>query len=498
MCCRRIVTEHASGTLIAMATSFYFYDLETSGFNPREARIMQFAGQRTDMDLNPIGEPHNVLIKLSDDVVPDPDAVLITGITPQQTLANGMTEAEFLHIFEAEISIPGTIFTGYNTVRFDDEFMRYLHYRNLYDPYEWQWQDKRSRWDLLDMVRMTRALRPDGIQWPTNPDGSPTNRLELLTAANGLDHAHAHDALNDVLATIAIARLIRSKQGKLFDYLLKMRLKQEVKTLVGGGKPFVYSSGKYSAEFQKTTIATYLCDHPKKQGVLVYDLRHDPTRYIGMSPEQLVQAWQYQPKPDPDNPRLPVKLLQYNRCPAVAPVGVLDADAQQRLGIDLASIQANAKKLQAAQDFCPALERAIQILDTQQQARFAHDALEVDAQLYEGFFADADKTKMRVVRAADWRDVPGIDVVFKDARLQGLLPLYKARNFRQFLTDDERVQWERYRERKLLGGKQSSRLAKFFNRLGELAAQPDITPEKQYLLEELQLYGQSIMPVIEE
>lgn len=481
-----------------MATSFYFYDLETSGFNPREARIMQFAGQRTDMDLNPIGEPHNILIKLSDDVVPDPDAVLITGITPQQTLADGMTEAEFLHAFESEIATPGTIFTGYNTVRFDDEFMRYLHYRNFYDPYEWQWQDKRSRWDLLDVVRMTRALRPEGIMWPTNADGSATNRLELLTAANGLDHEHAHDALNDVLATIAMARLIREKHAKLFDYLLKLRTKSEVKALVEGRKPFVYSSGKYPAEFEKTTVVTYLCDHPKKQGVLVYDLRHDPTRYVGMTPEQLVQAWQYQREPDPQNPRLPVKLLQYNRCPAVAPLGVLDNAAKERIHIDLEVMRQNAKTLQAAPDFCPALEQAIRILDEQQRARFAHDALDVDAQLYEGFFADADKTKMRVVRAADWRDVAGMDITFKDARLQALLPLYKARNFRQFLHDEERAEWEHYRERKLLGGKQSSRLAKYFNRLGELAAQPDLPPDKRYLLEELQLYGQSIMPVADQ
>src|SRR5687767_13856438 len=149
-----------------MAASFFFYDLETSGFSPREARIMQFAGQRTDLDLRPVDEPVNELVKLTDDILPDPDAVLITGITPQQTLADGFTEAEFLQRFTADVATPGTIFIGFNSIRFDDEFMRALHYRNFYDPYEWQWQDNRAKWDLLDVVRMTRALRPDGIQWP--------------------------------------------------------------------------------------------------------------------------------------------------------------------------------------------------------------------------------------------------------------------------------------------------------------------------------------------
>ena len=192
-----------------MATSFFFYDLETSGISPREARIMQFAGQRTDMDLKPVGEPFNILIKLSPDVLPEPDAVLLTGITPQQVNADGITEAEFLKIFEKEIATPDTIFVGFNSVRFDDEFMRFLRYRNFYDAYDWQWKDGRSRWDLLDLTRMTRALRPEGIKWPVAPKGEPTCRLELITALNGREYEQAHDARNDVLAVIALVKLIR-------------------------------------------------------------------------------------------------------------------------------------------------------------------------------------------------------------------------------------------------------------------------------------------------
>ncbi len=177
-----------------MAKSLFFYDLETSGISPRSARIMQFAGIRTDLNLKPIGEPVNILIKLTDDALPDPDGIIITVITPQNTKAEGITEVEFLKIFTEEVAIQGTIFTGFNTVRFDDEFMRFMNYRNFYDPYEWQWADDRSRWDLLDVVRMTRALRPDGMKWPFDTNGKPSNRLELLTSVNGLEHTDAHDA----------------------------------------------------------------------------------------------------------------------------------------------------------------------------------------------------------------------------------------------------------------------------------------------------------------
>lgn len=272
-----------------MAQSLFFYDLETSGINPRSARVMQFAGQRTDLRLKPIGEPVNLIVKLTDDILPEPDAIMITGITPQQTKSEGITEAEFLKIFNEEVSVPGTIFVGFNSVRFDDEFMRYLHYRNFYDPYEWQWQDGRSRWDLLDVVRLTRALRPDGIKWPVDVAGKPTNRLELLTALNGLEHTDAHDALSDVRATIALARLIYNKQTKLFDYLLSLRGKKEVAALVDAGQPFVYASGKYPAENEKTTVVAKVTDHPTRQAALVYNLRHDPTEYFDKTAEELAR-----------------------------------------------------------------------------------------------------------------------------------------------------------------------------------------------------------------
>ncbi|MCA9339265.1 exodeoxyribonuclease I, partial [Candidatus Saccharibacteria bacterium] len=211
-----------------MPKNFFFYDLETSGLDARYQRIMQFAGQRTDMNMQPIGEPINVLVRLSDDILPDPPAVLVTGITPQKTLEEGMSEAKFAKMLSEKVFTPDTITTGFNSVRFDDEFVRTTLWRNFYDPYEWSWKDGRSRWDLLDVVRMTRALRPEGIKWPVREDGKPTNRLELLSAENGLEHTHAHDALSDVEALIGMARLIKDKQPKLFEYLLKLRDKKEI------------------------------------------------------------------------------------------------------------------------------------------------------------------------------------------------------------------------------------------------------------------------------
>jgi len=479
-----------------MAASFFFYDLETSGFSPKDARIMQFAGQRTDMELNPVGDSVNVFIKLTPDVLPDPDAVLITGITPQQTLTEGLTEAEFLKYFYDEVVQDDTIFLGFNSVRFDDEFMRFLHYRNFYDAYEWQWCDGCSRWDLLDVVRMTRALRPEGIEWPFAPDSKPSNRLEYLTKVNKLDHYKAHDAMSDVYATIAIAKLIREKQKDLFEYLLNYRNKQAVKELVMKAQPFVYTSGRYPSETLHTTAAVLLAKHKQQDCALVYDLRHDPTKYLDMSVDELVECWKW--KKDSSEPRLPVKTLKYNRCPAVAPLGVMKDDAtQERLGLTLETVQKHLDILKSRQqEFAGKIHDALDILDAARdkvQTSIVEDESAVDGKLYDNFFDKHDKDLMRVVRGAKPDELSGLHLDFKDNRLDALLPLYKARNYPSTLSSDERAAWDMFIQNRLFSGGDSSRAATYLARLQELAG-GNVTDAQRYLLEELQLYAMSILP----
>jgi len=474
-----------------MKTTFFFYDLETSGLNAGSARIMQFAGQRTDQDLRPIGEPINTLIKLTNDILPDPRAILITGITPQQTLKAGISEAEFLKIFHKQISLPGTIFVGYNTIRFDDEFMRFLNYRNFYDPYQWQWQDSRSRWDLLDVVRMTRALRPDGIVWSYDEQGKAGNRLEQLTSANNIPHSNAHDALADVNATIGVARLIHDKQPKLFNYLLELRQKKKIAELVLSNQPFVYTSGKYSADYQKTTVVKLLTPHPHREAALVYDLRYDPTPYSKMSVKQLVAAWRYDP--DKSKARLPVKTLQYNRCPAVAPLSVLDPASRERISIDAQQITENAEHLAAISDWPKRIIEALKVMDDIQERKYANRTHDVDESLYDGFFKPGDQKLMVKVQAASAQELASIKPVFEDSRLNELLPLYKARNFPSTLSEIEREAWDRYRLAKLTDGEADSRLAKFETEISILIKSPSLSKKDQEIVNRLKLYESSVI-----
>ncbi len=475
-----------------MTETFFFYDLETSGFSAREDRIMQFAGQRTDMNLKPIGEPINYFITMTSDRIPGVDAVLLTGITPQKTVEEGISEAEFIKIFDSEISKPGTIFLGFNSIRFDDEFMRFLFFRNFYDSYEWQWKDGKSRWDLLDLSRMTRALRPEGIKWPVDDNGKPANRLELLSKANNLDHHSAHDALSDVMATIALADLLRTKQQKLFDYLLNLRTKKQVQDFLSKNKMFVYSSGKYPSESEKTAVVLNLGPHPDNLGgVLVYDLRYDPDEFTKLTPKELAERWRY--SKDSELIRLPIKSLQPNRCPAIAPMSVLDKDSAKRLNLDLTQIDRNHKKLLEDKEFFSKLEQMLELVNKEREEKFKSTPTVVDAKLYDGFISDTDKKLFPKIRESAPEEITRSTRSLKDSRLKTMAPLYKARNYQKYLDDHEREVWEKYRTEYLLGGQSESRMVQYMKYI-EAKKQESLNKDQKYLLDELVLWAESIMP----
>ena len=480
-----------------MSASFFFYDLETSGLKPDRARIMQFAGQRTDADLNPIGEPINRLISLNKDVLPDPRAVIVHGITPQQTLLEGVSETDFLKEFYAEVALPQTTFVGFNNIRFDDEFMRYLNYRNLYDPYAWSYEHDSSRWDILDVVRMTRALRPDGINWPTNPDGSKSNRLEHLTKANNLSHEAAHDALSDVLATIAVAGLIKQKQPRLYDFMYELRQKKAAAALANSGQPFVYTSSHYPSSQYHTTVVAKVADHPDPNCIIVYDLRYDPTPWLNQTAEQLAEAWRYVADRPADNPPLPVKTVRLNRCPAVAPLGVASDNAtMSRLALSLDEVKRNYSILTSYQDtFATRLREAVQLFNQEQQSVNLDSSKPIDARLYDGFYSDSDRQHIKQLHVEETPEkVRQYASKYQDKRLRLLSPLYLARNFEPQLNQSERKTWDEHVNKRLFGGGPSSQLAIYFQTLSQVAIERSNDAKSQSLLEDLKLYGESLVP----
>lgn len=427
-----------------MPSSLFWYDYETTGIDPRRDRPLQVAGIRTDEQLNEIEAPVNLYCQPSDDILPHPAACMITGIGPQRLASEGLAEAEFMTRVHAELARPGTCGVGYNSLRFDDEVTRYSLYRNFFDPYAREWQGGNSRWDLIDMVRTAYALRPEGIQWPQDEQGVSL-KLERLTAANGIEHGQAHDALSDVRATIALARLIRERQPRLYDYLYGLRSKQQVLDQIRLLQPLVHVSGRFSGARHYLAIVLPLAWHPRNRNALIVcDLHLDAAPLLNEDADTLRRRlYTRRDELAEGEQPVPLKLIHINRCPVVAPLAVLRREDCQRLQLDKAEFHARAQRL----------------VDTQQQWRdklpqvYAEESfatvMDPEQQLYDGFIGDRDRRLCEQVRNSDPMQLATHVWPFDDARLPELLFRYRARNFPTTLDSEEQQRWHAFCRRRL-------------------------------------------------
>lgn len=430
-----------------MATTIYWHDYEAFGADPRRDRASQFAGLRTDEQLNVIGEPLVIYCQPAPDMLPHPEACLLTGITPQQAREQGACESRFIGAIHEEMSRPGTCSAGYNSIRFDDELTRQLLYRNFLDPYEREWKNGNSRWDIIDMLRLCHALRPEGIEWPLREDGTPSFRLEALTAANGIGHEDAHDALSDVKATIAMAALVRQAQPKLYDYVFGLRRKRAVQAQIDtvGRKPFLHVSGMYGGENGAIAPVMPLAPHPvDANGIIVCDLREDPAQWVDLDADTLRQRMftRREDRP-PDQPPVPLKVLHINRCPVIAPINSLEASQARRFGIDLQACRRHWDVLQSRDDL-PAILSAAYAPQESGDGGLARSS-DPDFMLYGGgFFSAADKSQMQALRQLPPESLAGRHFDFQDPRLPDMLFRYRARNFPDTLTGEEQAEWRAF------------------------------------------------------
>ncbi|MDH2375983.1 exodeoxyribonuclease I [Providencia rettgeri] len=422
--------------------TFFIHDYETFGKRPALDRPAQFAGVRTDLDFNIIEEPEVFYCAPADDYLPQPEAVMITGITPQVALSQGVNEAEFAKRIHAAFSVPNTCIMGYNNIRFDDEVTRNIFYRNFYDPYAYSWQQGNSRWDLLDTLRACFALRPEGLQWPENEDGLPSMRLEHLTKANGVAHENAHDAMSDVLATINMAKLLKAAQPRMFDYFYQLRNKNKISQLIDIVEitPLVHVSGMFGALRSYVSLVAPLAWHPdNKNTVIMCDLSADISPLIELDVQQL-RARLYTPKAELAGASpVPVKLVHINKCPILAPEKTLRPEDAERTGVDRDLCMRNLETLRKN----PEIRNKLIELFSEPQVFTESD--DVDTQIYNGFFSPSDRSTMDIIRETSPQNLPALELSFEDKRMKELFFRYKARNYPATLSYDEQQRWLQHR-----------------------------------------------------
>ena len=479
--------------------TLYWHDYETFGTDPRRDRPVQFAGIRTDEDLNIIGEPLNIMARPAPDNLPHPMSTLITGITPQQALEQGLPETEFISRILAELSQPGTCGVGYNSIRFDDEVTRNTLYRNLYDPYGREWQNSNSRWDLIDVVRACHDLRPEGINWPQREDADrPSYKLDELSVANGIEHGQAHDALADVYATLGIARLLKKHQPNLFDFFYQLRRKQEVLKYIDLKEmtPILHTSGMYGSDHGNTRMVVPIAAHPtNKNSIIVFDLGQDPSLLLDYSAKTLVERLYTANEDLPDGVERPaLKQLLINKCPVIAPTSTLTGEAAKRLNIDLMKSRQNRQTLLNQRK---AIQQKLAKIFEQRPFEPVEDP---DLMIYAGgFFDDKDKALMQRIHDTAPEELGTQTWSFGDKRLPEMLFRYRARNYPESLSPDEQAQWlEHCRARLVEGESGFLNFKDFYAEIEALRNDEEVDAGKAGLLKEVEAFGRELESFIKQ
>ncbi len=415
-------------------SSFFWYDLETFGLNPFYDRIAQFAGQRTDAELNPIGEPVILYCRLSADYVPDPMACMVTGITPQEVKEKGIPESEFIEKINGLFSVPGTCVCGFNTMKFDDEFIRNALYRNFLDPYEREWKNGCSRWDIIDLVRAAHDLRPEGITWPQHKEnGNPVFKLTELTSANKIDQTGAHDAMVDVNATIAVARLMKKKQPRLFEHYLKLRTKIEVKNLldIQNHQPVLYTCAAFTNPNGCTSLVIPITPITGQDNtILCFNLMCDPAPLLASDAQTIHQVHG-------------LIRIAVNKSPFLAPVNTLSHEDFARLGIDENICRIHSEQIQ--ENMTSLIIRA-----RQGNATEFSNPDDVDFGIYDGFFSDSDKNLFSVVRSTPKEQRLSLNLKFHDSRCPQMLWRHVCRNYPEVLDEENSAKWKQFAAARIL------------------------------------------------
>lgn len=466
--------------------TFFWFDYETWGVNPATDRPSQFAGVRTDKDFNIIGEPLVIYCQPPSDYLPSPEAALITRITPQRTVQKGLPEPEFIRRIHQELSVPNTTSLGYNSIRFDDEVTRYTLYRNFIDPYAWSWKNGNSRWDLLDVMRTCYALRPDGINWPTDDEGRPSFKLEKLSVANGIEHENAHDAMADVIATIELAKKLKAAQPKLFDYLYSMRNKRKLNELIDivNMTPLVHVSGMLGLECSNTSWMVPLAWHPDNQNAaIMVNLAMDPEPLFQLNSEQLRERlYTRRDELAADELPVPVKLVHINKCPILAPAKTLTAENAERIGIDREQCLKNLNRLKQHPEI---REKLIEMYSVERE--YPQDS-DVDTQLYSNFFSPADRASMDIILETRPENLTALDISFNDSRIEPLLFRYRARNFPHTLSESEQARWTAHCRDYF-----ESRLPDYMLNLENLAHEHESDADKMAILKSVYQYVEKLV-----
>ena len=386
--------------------SFVVYDVETTGLTKGFDQIVQFAAVRTDSALK-ITEEFQIRCRLMRHVIPSPEAMHVTGVRIEQLLDISLPShygmvTEIHRILESWCP---TLFLGYNSLSFDEEFLRQAFYQCLYSPFLTNTQGS-ARADILNLCRLTVALRPDVIKPAIDKHGRTIFKLKALAETNGIAALSPHNTMADVSTTLTLCQIIRNRAPEIWSQFLKFSQKASVESFITEEDAFLIWE-----TFGNNHCARVVTPIGKHSELAIrhycLDVSADLDTLRGMSDNALISLCKGAARP--------IVTVRTNAAPTLW--ALYDAP-QEHLGTfeNEEEISEQVAQLREDRPFLERLRKAAQAAEPTYPPS-AH----VEEQFYErGFPPPQDEALMQRFQVAPWEERPGLALQFSDARYRRL------------------------------------------------------------------------------
>ena len=386
--------------------SFVIYDVETTGLTKGFDQIVQFAALRTDSALK-ITDQFQIRCRLMPHVIPAPEAMRVTGLRIEQLLDTSLP-SHYGMVTEVQRILTSwcpALFLGYNSLSFDEEFLRQVFYQCLYRPYLTNTRGS-ARADVLNLCRVTAALRLDVLKPAIDEDGRPIFKLKALAEANGIATPLSHNAVADVSTTLALCQLISNRAPEIWSQFLRFSQKASVESFITEEDAFLVS--ETFGNHHRARVVTPIGRHSER-AIRYYclDVVADLDTLRGMSDDQLISLCKGAARP--------IVTIRTNAAPTLW--ALYDATQEQLAPFDgEAEILQRVAQVREDAPFLERLRKAAQVAEPSYSL-----SPHVEEQLYEGGFPlRKDETLMECFHAAPWEQRVELVREFSDARYRCL------------------------------------------------------------------------------
>jgi exodeoxyribonuclease-1 len=387
-------------------SNFVFYDFETSSSNKHWGQIIQIGAILTNDNLDEL-DRFDVRCRLSPGIIPEAMALIVNKTSPTMLKKSNLSHYEMIRQFVETLKKWGkATYIGFNSIEFDEEFLRSTLFQTLEYPYITSTSGN-TRGDILGLARAANLYYPNTLKNSKNEKGNDVYKLDQMAPLNGIDHGDAHSAIGDVIATLGIAKLIAQKAPNVWKASLMTLDKNKTLELIK--KEVYFCTNEYFYGKSRPYVQTFVCQHPQYQWPLCFDLRHDPNIYLKMPIQELTTVMKKQPKF--------IRTIRHNKHPVIMSPKYGEKFDEYKI-IGSSKLQERAKLIRGNNEFAEKISTIKRLESEEKEQSKSQEDLYEEESIYTKFTTAEDNKIMPEFHSVNWDKKLSIISKFKDERLK--------------------------------------------------------------------------------